>query len=808
MFSKLKPGFMKKSIGFCTFLAIFMAVPLFSQRNLELVSQIDYVSLANDVWGYTAPDGTEYALVGLRGGVSIVSLADPAQPAEIQFIPGEQSTWRDLKTWGHFAYVTTDQPGTREGLLVIDLSEVPDEVTWYNWRPVLPNQTDTLHTCHNLYVDEFGFCYLSGCDINNGGPIFLDVFSEPGVPKFVGYSPPVYAHDCFVQNNLLYTAEIYEGQFSVLDISDKSNPVLLATQPTPFAFCHNVWANADGSLLFTTDERANAPTAVYDLSDLENIRLLDEFRPAATLGTGVIPHNTHALGNYQVISHYTDGCVVVDATRPDNVVEAGFYDTSTAFKDGFHGCWGAYPYFPSGLIAATDIENGLFILKPTYKRACYLEGKVTDASNGQPVDKARLTIQSPEANVANTDINGNYKTGQMTAGTFEVAVRAKGYYDAVASATISEGEVTLLDVAMTPLPPHGIQGQVLDKNTKLPVPNAAVLFENEDFTYTTNADEAGRFELPGVLEGNYHVYVGSWGYENLVDDRPFTAATELVYELQPGYEDDFNNDLGWTVANALTEGFWERGIPLGTAANNIQFAPGSDSPDDAGNRAFVTGNSGILVHDDEVSGGATVLSSPTMRLRSLYNRPVLSFDYWFYNAISNFFATDSMTVTLENGKEKVVLDFYATDTSNVQVWTPSLQFDLVEWLEITDEMRLHVRVADDVPQPNVLEGGFDKFKITEGRPNELFVVRDELVKLRTFPNPFLSAFTVEYKVEKSFSELRVEVFSVLGQKLLEIPLDKALGSVQIDLDNAAPGMYLVAFRLDDRLSEAVKVVKF
>jgi choice-of-anchor B domain-containing protein len=526
----------------------FVATALFSQKQLELVSQYEYASLANDVWGYTAPDGSEYALVGLRSGVSVMSLADPANPVEIQYIPGDLSTWRDLKTWGHFAYVTTDQPGTDEGILVIDLSGLPNGVTWENWQPILPGQTTPLHTCHNLWIDENGYCYLSGCDQNSGGIIILDVFSTPGTPQFVSYNAPVYAHDCFTQNNLLYTAEIYKGTFSIFDVTNKQAPQQLATQQTPFEFCHNVWANADGSVLYTTDERANAPTAAYDVADPTNIKLMDEFRPQATLGTGVIPHNAHAIGNYVVISNYTDGCVVVDATRPDNLIEVESYDTNTDFDNGFHGCWGAYPYFPSGLIAATDIENGLFILKPTYPRVAYLEGKVTDGVSNLPITGASVAIQSDDANLASSSFTGDYKTGQANAGTFQVLFKAKGYFDLVLTATLAAGEVTVLDAQMVPLPDFSLTGSVSDERTKAPIANALVSLKNQDFSYATKTDGNGVFELTGVLQGDYDLFIGIWGHENLAEPLTINADNDLSYFLKAGYEDDFNNDLGWSIS--------------------------------------------------------------------------------------------------------------------------------------------------------------------------------------------------------------------------------------------------------------------
>ncbi len=781
--------------------------PLFSQKQLELISHLDYVSLANDVWGYTAPDGTEYALVGLRGGVSVVSLADPANPTEIQYIPGGQSTWRDLKTWGHFAYVTADQPGTTEGLLIIDLSGLPNGVTWNNWRPVLPGQTDSLYTCHNLWIDEEGYCYLSGCDQNSGGPIILDLFSVPGQPQFVGYTPPIYAHDCFVQNNLLYTAEIYKGQFSVYDVSDKLSPELLATQKTPFEFCHNVWANADGSVLYTTDERANAPTAAFDVTNLDNIRLLDEFRPQATLGTGVIPHNAHAIGNYIVISNYTDGCVVVDATRPDNLIEVESFDTSTEFDNGFHGCWGAYPYFPSGLIAATDIENGLFIFKPTYPRAAYLTGKVTNGVTGMPLTGVEVQILSGDANVATTSFTGEYKTGQSTEGLFSVKFTAKGYHSLILQAQLVAGEITMLNAQMGPLPFFTHIGTVVDEKTQQPIAGASILLENKDFSYEAITDANGRFEFLNVLLGKYALYIGSWGYQNLSDSLDIFVTQDHLFKLSSGYEDDFNNDLGWQVESTATNGLWERGKPVGIRAANQQFTPNGDSPADPGNHAYVTGNQGVLIHDDQVDNGETRLTSPPMQLRSRYNRPLLTFDYWWYNAISNNAANDSLVVSVSNGLTNVVLMVLATDADNVQEWTAADTFNLADFIEITDDMRISFTASDRNGTPNVVEAGLDHFRVWEGLGDELLLTKDDLAKFRIYPNPSADEVTVDYKINKPYKELRLIVVNVLGQIIREIYLTEPLGTIQLDLRDEVAAPYFISFRVDGKMSEAGKLLK-
>lgn len=111
-------------------------------------------------------------------------------------------------------------------------------------------------------------------------------------------------------------------------------------------------------------------------------------------------------------SWYKDGVVITDVTRPDNMVNVGWYDTYTQGSgDGFKGDWGVFPYLPSGILVVSDINNGLFVLKPTYQRACYLEGVVTDSITGSPIFNA--TIQILNTNITkNSKANGEYKPEQ------------------------------------------------------------------------------------------------------------------------------------------------------------------------------------------------------------------------------------------------------------------------------------------------------------------------------------------------------------------------------------------------------------
>lgn len=689
---------------------VFCSTTIFAQLNMDLVGQLDYNTDLSDIWGWVDPDdGTEYAIVGLFNGTSVVSLADPSNPIEVQFIPGGQSTWRDIKTWGDFAYVTTDQNGTTDGLLVIDLTNAPDNITWFNWNPTIAGQV--LNTCHNIYIDEFGFAYLAGCNNNNGGMVIVDVFTTPGDPVLEALAPPAYSHDVFTRDNLMYSSEINAGHLGIYDVSDKNNITLLATQPTPFDFTHNAWLSDDSNTVFTTDEKANAPVAAYDISDLDNIVELDQFLPVETIGENVIPHNVHVWDDWLLISYYTDGGIVVDASNPSNLIEVGNFDTFLGGNGGFNGAWGLYPFLPSGLIIVSDINSGLYVLQPNLVNACWLEGFVTDANTGNPIFNATVVIDSPQANIGTSDLVGEYKTGQAIPGVFDVTFTANNYLPKTVSATLENGVITLLDVELeNAVQQVSLSGQVVKDGSGQPIAGAYVRFSNDEAVYEATTAGDGTFSFNGFFVGNYDVFSGAWGCLHHTDNINVDADNALTIELEEGYQDDFFADFDWTLQNqGATTGDWELGDPIGANFNGQQSNPENDAANDIGSECYATGNGGGNGGANDIDGGDTQIISPVMDL-STYNLPVMTFSYWFYNdGGQGEPVNDQLEIRISNGTDEAVI--FNTTESNSQ-WFDSPEFIVSDFIALTNNMTLIVESGDQNPG-HIVEAGFDKFLITD-----------------------------------------------------------------------------------------------
>lgn len=372
-----------------------------SSLNISLLGSTSYMFENSDIWGYTDSLGLEYALVGTNAGVSIVDVSLPTQPQKKQFIQGPYSTWRDLKTWSHFAYVTHDSPFAwnmipDQGLLIIDMDSVNESNARYKAMnfaiPDTMGGFDTLKTVHNLYIDEKGYCYLFGSNIGIGGALIFDLNNDPWNPTYVGIWDTYYLHDGMVRGDTLWGAAINEGEYVVVDVAKKDSAYLMASKATPNSFTHNTWISDDNQTLFTTDEVGGAFLTAYDVSNLANMTELDRIQSLP--GTMVIPHNAHVYGDWVVTSYYTSGVQIVDAKYPELLVEVGFYDTSPNFTgNGFNGNWGTYPYFESQRIICSDIEEGLYVLNPTYVNASRVHVQVVDSITGAPLSNAIITMK-------------------------------------------------------------------------------------------------------------------------------------------------------------------------------------------------------------------------------------------------------------------------------------------------------------------------------------------------------------------------------------------------------------------------------
>ena len=379
----MKRRFMKKKIFLLIVLFFGLQIlPAQSEYTLELVDRIWFDSEiwsdgdttgGSDVWGYTAPDGEEYALMGVMDGIAIVRVSDMEV---IDIVPGPTEGFyyynRDIKTYSHYAYAVARMSGTNQGLMIIDLSPLPDSVRFVG---SYINGSDTLS--HNLSIDTAtGYAYI----VKQGDTGFRVVnLADPENPEdVITVSVPLSLNDVYARNDTVYVGEYFSGSFSIFDLSDKENPQLLARVDVPNpGIVHNIWPTDDGTHIMTTEETAGKTVKMWNIEDMENIELVGEY-----LGVNSLAHNTHIMGDFAYISHFTAGVTVVDISDPTNLIEVAQYDTYPLNDNpNYRGCWGAYPFTQNGMVFASDMEGYLTVLQFTETNTSVFEGEPEQIPN-------------------------------------------------------------------------------------------------------------------------------------------------------------------------------------------------------------------------------------------------------------------------------------------------------------------------------------------------------------------------------------------------------------------------------------------
>ncbi|MCI0450178.1 MAG: choice-of-anchor B family protein [Chlorobi bacterium] len=346
------------------FILLLVSVSSYSQlpnSNMSLLAnKNDHFTstLYSAVWGYTADDGREYAILGCPNGTAFYDITDTTNIVEVDFLPGLTSSWREMKTFGKFAYIVSEAGGS--GLQIVNLKYMPDSVS------LVGTFTFSGYTRTHTISQSGPYLYMNGGDYQNGGIFVLDLTQDPRVPVKRGEWEVEYIHDCRVVNDTIWGAGIFDGNIYVIDATNKDNLVsvtnwLNVPQPGP----HNTALTTDRRFLFVTDEIGGSPR-LLKIWNVENV--MNPVQAATWQPTGIttsIVHNVEINGNLAVVAHYSAGVRLLDITNPTAPVEIAWYDTYPANNSSnFNGCWGVY-MFPSGKIIASDRQTGLYVLNPS-----------------------------------------------------------------------------------------------------------------------------------------------------------------------------------------------------------------------------------------------------------------------------------------------------------------------------------------------------------------------------------------------------------------------------------------------------------
>ena len=342
--------------------------PLVIAGQVDTIAHFDVQPLGSysAIWGYTAPNGREYALVGVNGGssypggTSIIDITDIPGLSQVAFIGGPNSSWREMKTYKHYGYVVTEAGG---GVQIIELSQLPD-TAWLIKSFNYTGASGNIQRSHSISIHD-GFMYLNGCgNWSPGGMVIFDLRSDPENPLYVGAYEPEYIHDSYVLRDTIYGSAVYSGGgLWIADARNKSNIQTIGKITYSGSGTHNAWVTKTRSHVITTDEIGTTPKTLkmWNISNLPSIPTSPANTFTATPAD--IEHNITIRGDYAYVAWYTAGIRIVDITNPATPIDGGGFDTSPVTPGNYAGVWGIYPFFPSGKIVAGDMQNGLWVFR-------------------------------------------------------------------------------------------------------------------------------------------------------------------------------------------------------------------------------------------------------------------------------------------------------------------------------------------------------------------------------------------------------------------------------------------------------------
>ena len=344
---------------------------LLSHWNDTTLSHCDQDQIWNNLTGWhDSIKNREYLIAGSCDSLYFFDITDPTQMIKCDVREGHSRSAinRDYDTYSHYIYCVSDRSTPASGSLqIFDLKYLPDSV-----HLVYDDDAFSI-TSHTLFIEaKYQRLYLCGNLHKYGGQdgssMLILSIANPETPTYLGQlsknSECPYTHEVYVRNDTAYCSCAYQGLY-IYNVTNPLSPTKISSITTyPYSgYNHSSWLDDSGKYLMFTDEvPTGLPIKIFDISDLQNPKNPIFFNS----NTGATPHNAKWKGKYAWVSSYEDGVFCYDLQIPSQPKVAAYFDTymknPIGVYSGFHGCWGVYPFLPSGNIIASDISEGLFVL--------------------------------------------------------------------------------------------------------------------------------------------------------------------------------------------------------------------------------------------------------------------------------------------------------------------------------------------------------------------------------------------------------------------------------------------------------------
>jgi choice-of-anchor B domain-containing protein len=352
---------------------ISLNVELLGHWQNENLPRLNGYQIWNDLTGYyDSITGKEYIIAGTTDSIYFFDVTNPKEIVLCDVEDGRSKNMvnRDYECYSHYAYCVSDNKDLGS-LQVFDLHYLPDSV-----HKVYDSDSLSYNT-HSIFIEaKSKRLYMCINRLKVGGVSAMDIMSleNPEYPTLIGRlnipsfgnGTPAFTnvHETYVRNDTAYCSVEYRGIFifDLIKLDSQKLISIIADYPEN-GYNHNGTLDKSGKYLMFTDEiPGGLSVKIYDIYDIKNPKLMATFRS----NQGATAHNPYWVGSFAYVSYYHDGFFVFNLSDPSNPFMVGYYHTSPwppPNYEGYKGCWGVYPWLPSGNIAASDMGEGIFLFK-------------------------------------------------------------------------------------------------------------------------------------------------------------------------------------------------------------------------------------------------------------------------------------------------------------------------------------------------------------------------------------------------------------------------------------------------------------
>jgi len=352
----------------------FLNIQLLDHWQNTNLPRINNTQIWNDLTGWVDTiNKKEYVIAGSTDSIYFFDITNPKNIilCDVEDGKSKRMVNRDFECFSHYAYCVSDNKELGS-LQVFDLRFLPDSV-----HKVYDSDTIAQNT-HSIFIEASSKrLYMCINRTKSGITQAMDIISlenpelpmkiaSLNVPKFNGnFAAFKSVHEVFVRNDTAWCSTEYTGLwvFDLRDLNKQALLTVIANYPEN-GYNHSSWLSPNGKYVMFTDEVPNGlAIKIFDVSNIYDPKMVSKFESS----TNATAHNAFWVGDFAYVSYYHDGVVIFDLKNPFNPIQVGYYRTfpfPPATYEGFNGCWGLYPWFPSGTLAVSDMQEGIFTLKP------------------------------------------------------------------------------------------------------------------------------------------------------------------------------------------------------------------------------------------------------------------------------------------------------------------------------------------------------------------------------------------------------------------------------------------------------------